>query len=553
MKSFLIAAAFAAAAQAPLPKALGETPIDPARLSEHVQVLASDAFEGRGVASPGEAKTLAYLERQYAALGLEPGGPNGKWTQEVPLNRFETAGPVRLSFDVKGAPRAMTQGQELVVNTVLPVDHARLHKAPLVFVGYGVKAPEKGWDDFKGVDLKGKIAVVLINDPDFEAPENGRFEGKAMTWYGRWMNKYEEAARQGAAGVLIVHETAPASYGWTTVSNTFVIEQFDNEHADPAKMNPLVRGWIQRDVAADLFKQAGLDFEAQKALARSPDFKAVTLDGVRFSADYGVKHQRIVSHNVLARLKGRSRPNETVIYTAHWDHLGIGPTDANGDTIYNGAVDDATGVAAQLELARVFAEGPRPERSIVFLTVTAEEKGLLGSAYYTANPVYPLATTVVDLNMDSLRPAGPTWDVYLTGGSKLSLAADMKAAAERHGRKLVPELGLVSGSFYRSDHFSFAKVGVPAGSLGVGEDLLNGGVEKGRAWRDAFVAKGYHQPDDEWSPDWDLRGLAFDVGLFWEVGRDLANSRRWPEWLDGTEFKGVRDRSALARPEPHRQ
>ncbi|HBK46847.1 MAG TPA: peptidase M20, partial [Xanthomonadaceae bacterium] len=355
---------------------------DGKRIAQDVKVLASDEYEGRGPATPGEDKTIAYLARQFQAAGLQPGGDlvDGKrlWTQAVPLQRADIVGTPALSLDVGGKAQALTQGQEIAVRAAMDgsaqIDFAN---APLVFVGYGVKAPERDWDDFKGVDLKGKIAVVLINDPDFETGQ-GDFDGKGMTYYGRWTYKYEEGARQGALGVLVVHETAPASYGWGTVASSNTNTMFDVVRDDPAAVHPKLEGWIQRDLAVQLFKDAGLDFDALKKQAQTRGFKPVELKGEGLSAKYAVKSDVITSHNVVARLEGSKRPDETLIYSAHWDHIGVGKPDANGDTIFNGALDNASGTAALIELARGFKQGPQPQRSVVFLAVTAEEKGLLG-------------------------------------------------------------------------------------------------------------------------------------------------------------------------------
>ncbi len=309
----------------------------------------------------------------------------------------------------------------MVVQTLLPVDHVAIKDAPMVFVGYGVDAPERHWDDFKGVDLHGKIAVVLVNDPDFENPDSTLFGGKAMTYYGRWTYKYEEAARQGALGMLIVHETKPAAYGWATVKNSNANAQFDIVRDDPARSHPLLQGWIQRDNAVKLFKDCGLDFDAEKAAAQKPDFHPAPLTCARFSADYAVAHSKVISHNIVGRIPGKGHPNETVIFSAHWDHLGVGEPDARGDRIYNGAVDNASGVADVLEIARAVAKGPRPDRSVVFLIVTAEEKGLLGSLYYATHPIYPGATTVADLNIDALHATGLEHDIGVSGGGQNTL------------------------------------------------------------------------------------------------------------------------------------
>ena len=526
---------------------LPATPIDPARMSAHVRELSSDAYEGRAPASAAEPRTLDYIVAQMKAAGLQPGAADGGWLQDVPLARFAVTGPVRLSLTAGGRTQALTQGEQIVVQTLTPVDHVAIANAPLVFVGYGVKAPERGWDDFKGVDLHGKIAVVLINDPDFETPRPGKFDGRAMTYYGRWTYKYEEAARRGALGMLIVHETAPASYGWNTVKNSNGTAQFDIVRDNPAASHPLLQGWITRDTAVDLFRRSGLDFDSQKERAKTEAFRPVALKRAAFSANYAVQSDRIVSHNVLGVLRGTRRPAETVIYTAHWDHLGVGAPDTRGDRIYNGAIDNADGVASILELARVYGRAPRTARSVVFMCVTAEEKGLLGSTYYVAHPVYPLATTAAVFNVDALSAAGPARDVTISGDSKVELQDELAAAAARDGRRFTPDPLLEAGHFYRSDHFPFAKAGVPAISLGSGQDLYIGGVAAGKAAEEDYTRTRYHQPADEWRADMDFRGAALDLGLIYDIGRGLANDERWPGWKPGSEFKAARDATEAQR------
>jgi Zn-dependent M28 family amino/carboxypeptidase len=526
--------------------------ISPDRLAAHIKVLSSDEFEGRSPTTEGEKKTIDYLSSQLAALGVEPGGdPDGKggrlWTQDVPLAQSSISGPVVASVKVRGKAQTLRQGEEIALRaTHRPTARVAVQDAPIVFVGYGVKAPEREWDDFKGIDLRNKIAVALVNDPDFGADLNGRFEGRAMTYYGRWTYKYEEAARQGALGMLVVHETEPASYGWATVRNSNTAAMFDIVREDPAAVHPLVEGWIQRDVAVAMFKNSGLDFEAEKKRAQTPAFKPVTLANQTFSADYAVTQSRVVSKNVVGSIPGTTTPNETVVYSAHWDHLGVGEPDAAGDRIYNGAQDNATGTSALLELARLHAAAPGA-RSVVFLAVTAEEKGLLGSAYYAERPLYPAATTVAVLNMDSLATAGPTRDISIRGGDQVSLEDDLARVAMAAGRRVVPDPQPEAGSFYRSDHFSFAKIGVPALSINSGEDLVEGGVAAGVAARDDYIARRYHQPSDQFSDSWDLRGVAADVGLVYTIGRELVDSRRWPEWKPESEFKAARDATIRER------
>jgi len=520
---------------------------DVQRFSQDVKTLADDSFEGRAPATAGEKKTIAYIVEQMKAAGLQPGGPDGQWTQNVPLLKSDIAGTPALSLKMAdGASRSLTQGEEIAVRAALTgQDKVSIASAPLVFVGYGVKAPERNWDDFKGADLKGKIMVVLVNDPDFEGGE-GDFGGKTMTYYGRWTYKYEEGARQGAAGVLVIHEYAPASYGWATVKNSNTNTMFDIVRADPKAEHPAMEGWIQRDLAVELFKAAGLDFDAMKKAAQKKDFKPVALNAT-LDASYAVKAETITSYNVLGRLAGAKHPNETVIYSAHWDHLGVGQPDAKGDRIYNGARDNASGVAALLEMGRAFAKAPRTDRSIVFLAVTAEEKGLLGSEYYAANPVYPLATTAGVINMDNVVGDGAAKDFTISGVAKLGLLDMLVAQGKKLGRVYVPDPKTESGGFYRSDHFPMAKVGVPAISFKGGIDLVNGGVERGKELAAIYTRDRYHQPADEWSPDMDMSGVVPDLTLLYDTGRALADSRTWPDWAPDAEFKAKRDETAAQR------
>ena len=526
-----------------------ETAVDTARLAAHVKTLSSDAFEGRGPATAGEQKTVAYLIEQMKAIGLQPGGDlkNGKreWTQDVPLAQFNIDGPVTLSATAAGKQRALSQGKDLAVRAAATnIDRVQFKDVPLVFLGYGVTAPERKWDDYQGIDMRGKIAVVLVNDPDFETG-SGLFGGRAMTYYGRWTYKYEEAARHGALGVLIVHETAPASYGWATVENSNTNTIFDILRPDPRRTHVDVEAWIQRDVAVSLLKDAGLDFEKLKKQAQSNTFRAVPLKGVTLSADYRVKHETVTSKNVVGVVTGTKNPDQTIVYTAHWDHLGIGKPDETGDRIFNGAADNASGIAALLELGRLFASAPKPERSVVFLAVTAEEKGLLGSEYYATHPLYPLETTVANINMDSLGLFGRARDFGTFGAN--TLVDEIETAGKAQGRTVSPDPRPEAGSFFRSDHFPLSKVGVPAVSFKSGDDLLNGGKEKGAKLREEYTAKKYHQPKDEWSDSFDFSGEAEDVTMLYNVGRSLANSTRWPEWKAGSEFKAARDQSAAKR------
>jgi Zn-dependent M28 family amino/carboxypeptidase len=524
---------------------------DPKRMSDEDKTLSSDAFEGRGPNTPGETKTIDYVTEQMKAAGLVPGGDlkDGKraWTQAVPLTRSEIVGTPKLSMHEKSETRVLTQGEEISIRAALDGSKSvSLNDVPMVFCGYGVKAPERNWDDFKGVDLHGKIMVVLVNDPDYETGV-GDFGGKAMTYYGRWTYKYEEGARQGAAGVFVIHETDPASYGWATVRNSNTNAMFDIVRDNPKSVHTTVEGWIQRDLAVDLFKKAGLDFEALKKQAQTREFKPVELKDESFSANYSVDQKTITSHNIVGKVEGSKRPDEVMIYTAHWDHLGIGPPDAKGDKIYNGAIDNGTGTVALIELGRAFAHGPKPERSILFLNVTAEEKGLLGSEYYAANPLYPLAKTVADINMDSLDPLGPAHNFSQSGSAQSGLLDILIADAKEGGLYFSGDPHPESGGFFRSDHFSFAKRGVPALSFESGDDLVNGGKAAGDAARKDYIAHHYHQPSDEWQASWTFAGMSHDLGILYKVGSDLANSDKWPNWSKDSEFRGTRDASTAER------
>ncbi|WP_395945061.1 M28 family metallopeptidase [Brevundimonas sp.] len=543
----LAGAAISACATAPNPGAVHTAPtFEAARISEDIRILSSDAFEGRGIATPAEEKVVRYLSEQYAAAGFEPGGPNGQWTQDVILNRF-TQSNVSASLKLGDWTLPMTQGREVAISTRRPAQHVSLKDAPLVFVGYGISAPERQWDDFKGQDLRGKILVVLVNDADFEEPALNTFGGKAMTYYGRWTYKYEEAARHGAAGVLIIHETAPASYGWQTVANSWGVPQFDILRQNAAAERVPMEAWIQRDVAVDLFRRAGLDFEALKVQARSRDFQPVTLTGAGFSTEFDVATSQVTSHNIIARLPGTTHPDETVLYTAHWDHIGMGEPDATGDRIFNGAVDNASGTAGLLDLARVYGRAPRTERSVVMISFTGEESGLLGAEYYASNPVYPLARTVGGFNMDSMNVYGRVKGLGITGYGQSDFDERLAEAVQPQGRTIVPDHENAAGTYYRSDHFPLAKRGVPMAYAGSRGDFRDEPIADRTAARAEYGAKRYHQAADEWSADWDYRGMIEDLTVFYDVGRALANGRDWPEWKPRSEFGPIRATTAAER------
>ncbi|MEW5688346.1 MAG: M28 family metallopeptidase [Pseudomonadota bacterium] len=549
MKLSLAALALSAAVVGPA----AAQEISAQRLSDMTRELASDPYAGRAPGGPGEQKTIDFIVGQFQALGLEPAGDNGGWTQAVPLWRYQTQTGGSFTLTSSAGSKPLQTQVDLRVETQRPVERVAIRAAPLVFVGYGVTAPERGWDDFKGVDLKGKIALILINDPDFEAkdgePVAGKFGGRAATYYARWTYKYEEAVRRGALGALIIHETAGAAYGWSTVvaSNG---ESYDVVRKDPAKDKLLLQGWIQRDLAAQLFKDAGLDFEAEKLKARTTAFKPVTLKSANFSADYRNAFTRLESRNVLAKITGAKRPDESILYAAHWDAYGIGPADASGATIRPGAVDDAVGVAGVVETARAFKAGPTPDRSIVFAAWTGEERGLLGSEFYAQANAATLPKMAANYTYDVLQTGGPAKDVVLVGSGQNELEAHLAAVAARHQRTITPDPKPERALFYRADHFSVAKRGVPTilfmGMSG-GADLLNGGRAAGEKWVEDYTARCYHQTCDRWEPTQDYAGAAQDVQLAFEAGRELANSDRWPGWNAASEFKPIRDETAALR------
>lgn len=518
---------------------------DAARISEEIRILSDDSFEGRGIATPAEQKVIDFLSAKFAEAGFAPGGENGGWTQAVTLNRIASSN-VRAALKQDGQTRTLTQGQEVTLSSRLPGSNVDLKDVPLVFVGYGVNAPERNWNDFK-TDVRGKIIVVLVNDPDFEEPELNTFGGKAMTYYGRWTYKYEEAARQGAAGVLIVHETAPAAYGWTTVQNSWSVPQFDILREDPAAERVPVEGWVQRDVAEQIFAAAGLDFEEQKRLARRADFQPVELKAT-LDASMDIASEQIVTHNVVARLEGTTRPDETILYGGHWDHIGVDAGEGvNGDRIFNGAVDNASGTIAIVEIVRRFGAGPRPERSIVAIAFTGEESGLLGSEYYAANPLYPLETTVAGFNIDAANVYGRKDKLNITGFGHSDLDDRLSAVAQSQGRGIVPDAGAAAGIYFRSDHFPLVRRGVPMAYINSAGDFIDAPIEPRVAAQTRYGQIGYHQVADEWSPDWDLRGMIQDMEVSYQVGLALANSNDWPQWKPTSEFSTIRAESADKR------
>jgi Zn-dependent M28 family amino/carboxypeptidase len=521
-------------------------------MSNMVRTLASDEYEGRGPGTAGEAKTVAYISEQFRLAGLEPAGENGGWTQRVPLVRTQLAKGGTVAVATKGQRIPLRVPDDVYLSTVREAERARIDAAPMVFVGYGVSAPERQWDDFKGVDLAGKVAVFLVNDPDFEAaagtPVAGKFGGQAMTYYGRWTYKFEEAARRGAIAALVVHETAGAGYGWSTVQAPGG-ENYNIVLKPGAPQPVLLQGWIQRPATEELFRRAGLDFETFKRHAQTADFRPIDL-GARFSADFAVEATRVESHNVLGRITGSKRPDETIWFAGHWDAYGLGAPDARGKRVRPGALDDASGIAGVIELARVFKAGPAPERTLVFAAWTAEERGLLGAEHYAGDPLFPMDRAVANLTLDTLQPNGLARDVVLIGKGQSELEDRLARAAARQGRTVTPDARPERGLFYRADHFAFARRGVPVlllMALGGGVDLVNGGREAGDRWVSEFTANCYHQTCDEWRPDLDFSGAAQDVALFYDIGRELAFGRDWPDWYEGSEFRAVRAETASAR------
>jgi Zn-dependent M28 family amino/carboxypeptidase len=526
--------------------------VDMKRMAEISRTLASDAFQGRAPGTPGEDRTIPYLIAQFKAAGLEPAGENGGWTQEVPMIRTQLGTPERVSVTQGGTTTPLRYPDDIYMSTVRATDAVKIANAPMVFVGYGVSAPERGWDDFKGVDLRGKVAVMLVNDPDFEAttgePVAGKFGGKTMTFYGRWVYKYEEAARRGAIAALVVHDTEGAGYPWTVVQSP-AGEGYNVVLPAGAQQPVLLQGWIQLNVAADLLKRAGYELATVKREARTAAFKPIDLKAT-LSVDAPVKLTRLTSHNVLGKLTGSKYPDETISYGGHWDAYGIGPADAQGRTIKPGAADDALGLAAMIENARLFAAGPRPQRTLVFAAWTAEERGLLGSEYYAQHPLFPMEKMVANLTFDTLQWNGPVKDAVVVGQGQSEMEDYLAAAAKAQGRYVTAENHPERGLFYRADHFSFAKRGVPVlldMALAGAYDMVDGGRPAGEKWLSSFTSNCYHQTCDAWSPGWDLRGAAQEADMFYAIGRRLANSRDWPQWRPTSEFAKIRAQSSGAR------
>ena len=540
-----ILAASAGCSTVPSPARLGQGDISEGTLKEVTRTLSHDQFEGRAPGTPGEALTLAYLVERFERAGLSPGNGDS-WFQDVPLVEI-TANDVG-SLTVKGASGTSRYafGTDWVGVSYREVPRVDLVDSELVFVGYGVVAPEKGWNDYAGVDMRGKTAVILVNDPDYESETlEGPFNGRAMTYYGRWTYKFEEAARQGAAGAIIVHDDYPASYGWATVQSSWSGPQVYASRTDAGASQTLVNGWVQKPVAEAIMKSAGRDFAALSAAAKNSGFRPVPL-GLTVSTGIDNSIRRFASKNVIGVLPGSARPQEYVLHTAHWDHLGRCTPNAAGDDICNGAIDNAAGTAGLVALAEAHAKAGPAERTLVFLAVTAEESGLLGSEYYGANPVLPLAQTVGGLNIDAPSMAGPARDITVVGGGKSELDRYLDQALAAVGRTATPDPAPQAGYYYRSDHFSLARRGVPMFYLDSGQDLIDGGRPAGEAWEVAYRDKAYHLPDDEYDPTWNWAGVVEDLRLFYRLGRTLADSADWPNWYPDDEFRRIRDEGCAA-------
>lgn len=520
--------------------------ISAADLLTHTSVLASDAFEGRAPGSVGEDSTVAYLTRQFEKLGLQPGNPDGSYVQKVPMFGY-TPTPTA-SFTANGKKIQLNFPDDYVAVTRRFIPNVDLKNTEMVFVGYGVVAPEYGWDDYKGLDVKGKTIVMLVNDPPIPDASNPNkldstmFGGKAMTYYGRWTYKYEIAAEKGAAAAIIIHETGPAGYPYEVLSGSHSREGFDISAANKNMHRAEIEAWITEPKARELFSALGRNFDDLKTAARQKDFKPVPLKATA-SFTLNNKLREVQSQNVIAKLEG-SDPDlkdEYIVYTAHWDHLGKDPS-LKGDQVYNGALDNASGTAGLLEIAKAFSKmKTKPKRSILFLAVTAEEKGLLGSKYYANNPLYPLSKTVANINMDVLNAYGPTEDVVVIGYGNSTLEDVLAQEAATQNRHIVPEATPENGSFYRSDHFEFAKQGVPALYAESGVKARNQPADYVTKWNESYTANDYHKLTDEVRDDWNLNGAVEDLQLFLRVGYRVANTEKMPEWKPGTEFKAKRE------------
>ena len=502
------------------------------------RTLSSDAFEGREPGTPGGERTVAYLIEQFREAGLQPGNGDS-WVQEVPLVEVTSSNFAPLAI----GDMELEHGSDWVGVSYPLVDRTVIEDSELVFVGYGINAPERGWNDYEGLDMEGKTALILVNDADFaEEGLEGPFNGRAMTYYGRWTYKYEEAARQGATAAIIIHEDFAASYGWNVVEGGWTGAQAYADAGDGGAESTDMNGWITQDAARRVLAAEGLDLDELVEAASQPDFRAIPLEQ-RVSTSFDNAIRRFTSQNVIGILRGNQAPNEYVLHTAHWDHLGICGEEGDEDMICNGAVDNATGTAALVTLAKAHVEAGPTSRSQVFLAVTAEESGLLGSEYYGANPVFPLDRTVGGVNIDALYVLGEANDVTVIGGGKSDLDSYLTTALEAQGRTATSDAAPQAGRYYRSDHFSLAKRGVPMFYVKSGQTLSEGGAEAGEAAYEDYNTNHYHAASDEYSEDWDWAGVMQDLDLYFRLARALGNSGEWPNWLEGDEFRATRDAS----------
>ena len=534
---FICAVIFSACSHSNKP----ESPITPEEIKSHIAVLADDSLMGRKPFTPAEPKTINYISQQFKKLGLEP-GDNGSYFQDVPM--VEITGSPSAAMEINGgkSPIILNNLIDFVASTRQELDMVELKNSPLVFAGYGIVAPEYHWNDYAGLDVKGKTVIVLVNDPGFKSGDSRLFKGDTMTYYGRWTYKFEEAARQGAAGLIIVHQTEPASYPWNVVASSFPGAKLYLQQKDKHLGRCKVEGWITEGAAKKLFAAAGISGDL-RALARKSGFKAAPLN-LNASLTIHNKLKYSTSHNVIATLKGTTNPGEYIIYTAHWDHLGIGKPDAKGDSVYNGAVDNADGVAALISMAKAFTEArEKPQRSVVFLAVTAEEQGLLGSEYYATHPVYPLNKTIADLNMDALGSYGETKDLAITGKGQNDLDDYATKYAKVENYVVVGDRNPGAGSYYRSDHFNFAKVGVPALDMNNGDISLAHGAEWGKKQQKDYTANHYHQASDNYTAGMNADGMAQVANLLFNLGYELSNETTYPAWKSGSEFKAIREKS----------
>jgi len=514
-------------------------------LKDVTRTLSDDSFEGRAPATPAEDKTIAYIADRFAKAGLKGGGEDGGWYQKVPLVELTANPNITLRFMGGKTPVNLAYKTDMMIQTFQVRPHLEVRNSPVVFVGYGINAPERGWNDYAGVDEKGKTVVILVNDPDWKTPTlDGPFEGRAMTYYGRWTYKLEEAARQGAAAALIVHDTEPAAYPFSVVVSSWSGPRLSFDEPDDHMDQSKAVGWITNDAAHRLFASAGKNYDTLIAAAGKKGFKAVAL-GLKASVAIDNAIRRQDSHNVIGILPGTEKPDEYVLYSAHWDHLGHCEP-INGDDICNGAADNATGIAGLVALAEAFRSEGAPKRSIMLMALTAEESGTLGSKYYAAHPTVPLGKIAGVINLDVLNVRGATRDIVLIGGGKSDFEDYLKHAAALKGRTVKPEPTPEKGFYFRSDHFSFAQQGVPAIYADPGEDLVNGGIERGKMLEEDYTEHRYHRPQDEYDPSWDWSGAIQDLGLNYTIGRTLANDGKWPNWYSSSEFRAIRDKSRTA-------